>query len=169
VLVEVAPITPGPSPGGRGEDAVSLGNGAALERLGERLLDRDWRLANLYTIIGKDGRRLLFRPNWAQLEVFGSLGHRNVDLKVRQLGLTTGYCMLWLDACLFNRDLRVGIVAHTKDDARIIFRDKIKLAYDSLPAELRAAIPAVKCDAQELLLGNGSGIRVGVTFRSGEA
>jgi hypothetical protein len=39
---------------------------------------------------------------------------------VRQLGVTTGYCILWLDAALFNRDLRVGIVAHTKDDARIL-------------------------------------------------
>jgi hypothetical protein len=140
---------------------------AALQRLGERLLDRQWRLANLYTIIGKDGRRMRFRPNWAQAVVFDSLARRNVDLKVRQLGLTTGYCMLWLDACLFNRDLRVGIVAHTKDDAAVLFRDKIKFAYEHLPAELRAAVPAVKCDAQELLLGNGSGIRVGVTFRSG--
>ena len=100
-----------------------------LEVLGKRLLDRDWRLRNLYRITDKGGRSVLFEPNWAQVEVFDSLAHRNVDLKVRQLGLTTGYCILWLDACLFNRDLRVGIVAHTKDDARIIFRDKIKYAY----------------------------------------
>ena len=92
-------------------------------------VDRDWRLRNLYRITDKGGRSVLFEPNWAQVEVFDSLAHRNVDLKVRQLGLTTGYCILWLDACLFNRDLRVGIVAHTKDDARIIFRDKIKYAY----------------------------------------
>lgn len=80
---------------------------AALERLGERLTDRQWRLANLYTIIGKDGRRMRFRPNWAQAEVFESLARRNVDLKVRQLGLTTGYCMLWLDACLVRAAQRL--------------------------------------------------------------
>ncbi len=135
--------------------------------LGERLLDREWRLRNLYWITDKQGRRVRFEPNWAQVELFDSLGHRNVDLKVRQLGITTGYCVLWLDAALFNRDLRVGIVAHTKDDARILFRDKIKFAYEALPEELRRLIPAVKCDANELLLKNGSGIRVGVTFRSG--
>jgi hypothetical protein len=140
---------------------------AGLARLGERLRDRAWRLRNLYHITNKEAERILFRPNWAQLELFDTLQRRNVDLKVRQLGVTTGYCILWLDACLFNRDLRVGIVAHTKEDAAIIFRDKIKFAYDNLPPELRAAVPAEKCDAHELLLANGSGIRVGVTFRSG--
>ena len=108
-----------------------------------------------------------FVPNWAQVELFDSLTHRNVDLKVRQLGVTTGYCILWLDAVLFNRGLRVGIVAHTKDDAAIIFRDRIKFAYDQLPAEVRAAVRPVKCNTHELLLDNDSGIRVGVTFRSG--
>ncbi|MDR3414641.1 MAG: hypothetical protein P4L83_00510 [Nevskia sp.] len=145
----------------------SCGAEAGLGRLGECFLDRDWRLRNLYYITDKSARRVLFEPNWAQRELFDTLGHRNVDLKVRQLGVTTGYCILWLDACLFNRDLRVGIVAHTKDDASIIFRDKIKFAYDNLPAELRAVVRAEKCDAHELLFDNGSGIRVGVTFRSG--
>lgn len=139
----------------------------AVAALGEHLLDRDWRLRNLYWITDKQGRRVRFAPNWAQVELFDSLSHRNVDLKVRQLGVTTGYSMLWLDAVLFNRDLRVGIVAHTKDDARLLFRDKIKFAYENLPEELRRLLPAVKCDANELLLKNGSGIRVGVTFRSG--
>ncbi len=140
---------------------------AALAVLGEKLLDRDWRLRNLYCITDKRGERVLFEPNWAQLELYEGLAHRNVDLKVRQLGVTTGYCMLWLDACLFNRDLRVGIVAHTKDDARIIFRDKIKFAYEHLPQEVREAVPVARCDAHEILFHNGSGIRVGATFRSG--
>jgi hypothetical protein len=145
------------------DDGLLEGLGA----LGEKLRDRRWRLANLYFITNKQGERVRFEPNWAQLELLDCLAHRNVDLKVRQLGVTTGYCMLWLDAILFNCELRVGIVAHTKDDAKIIFRDKIKYAYENLPAELRARLPARKCDSGELLLGNGSGIRVGVTFRSG--
>jgi hypothetical protein len=135
--------------------------------LAAALKDRRWRLANLYWIIDRQGRRVRFVPNWAQVELFDTLQRRNVDLKVRQLGVTTGYCILWLDAAMFTDNLRVGIVAHTKDDARIIFRDKIKFAYDHLPQELRDWNPAVKADAHELLLGNGSGIRVGVTFRSG--
>jgi len=140
---------------------------AALAVLGEKLLDRSWRLSNLYYVTDKSGERVRFVPNWAQLRLFDSLAHRNVDLKVRQLGVTTGYCILWLDAVLFNRNLRVGIVAHTKDDAMIIFRDKIQFAYDNLPEEIRAAVFARKRDAHEILLNNGSSIRVGVTFRSG--
>jgi len=147
-----------------GRDAPS---DAALAVLGEKLLDRSWRLSNLYYVTDKSGERVRFVPNWAQLRLFDSLAHRNVDLKVRQLGVTTGYCILWLDAVLFNRNLRVGIVAHTKDDAMIIFRDKIQFAYDNLPEEIRAAVFARKRDAHEILLNNGSSIRVGVTFRSG--
>ena len=150
-----------------GVDEKDASLDAALAVLGEKLLDRNWRLSNLYYVTDKSGQRVRFVPNWAQLRLFDSLAHRNVDLKVRQLGVTTGYCILWLDACLFNRNLRVGIVAHTKDDAMIIFRDKIQFAYDNLPPEIRAAIFARKRDAHELLLNNGSSIRVGVTFRSG--
>jgi len=58
-------------------------------------------------------------------------------------------------------------VAHTKDDAMIIFRDKIQFAYDNLPEQIRTAIFARKRDAHEILLNKGSSIRVGVTFRSG--
>ena len=136
-------------------------------RLGALLSDREWRLENLYKIRDKDARVVAFRPNWAQKRLFAGLRNRNVDLKVRQLGVTTGYCILWLDTCLFSSNVAVGIVAHTKDDARIIFRDKIKFAYDNLPEAIREMCPAVKGDAQELILDNGSSIRVGVTFRSG--
>lgn len=139
----------------------------SLDSFAARLKDRAWRLANLYWITDKSGARVRFVPNWAQVELVESLGRRNVDLKVRQLGITTGYCILWLDACLFSDNLRVGIVAHTKEDAKIIFRDKIKFAYDHLPPEVLGWARAVKCDSGELLLSNGSGIRVGVTFRSG--
>jgi hypothetical protein len=139
----------------------------AVEALGEKLLDRQWRLRNLYWFINKDGEKELFKPNWAQLEQWATLGHRNIDLKVRQLGSTTGYCILWLDTALFNRNMRIGIVAHTKDDAKTIFRDKVKFAYESLPEEIRSVIGAIKNDSGELLLNNNSSIRVGVTFRSG--
>lgn len=131
------------------------------------LADREWRLRNLYWILDANGRRVKFRPNWAQVEAFDKLERKNLVLKVRQVGMTTGYCILWLDTCLFNENIRVGIVAHTKDDAQIIFRDKVKFAYDNLPASLRAIVRCDKNDAGELLLSNGSGIRVAVSFRSG--
>ena len=137
------------------------------EALEVKLRDRDWRLNNLYWILTKDGKKVRFRPNWAQVELFDNMERKNLVLKVRQVGITTGYCILWLDSCLFTANLRVGIVAHTKDDAQIIFRDKVKFAYDNLPEDIKALRPADKNDAGELVLTNGSGIRVAVSFRSG--
>ncbi|HEY0914400.1 MAG TPA: hypothetical protein VGE22_05970 [Solimonas sp.] len=134
---------------------------------GSPLADRAWRLGNLYWIKDKEGRRIRFTPNWAQQRAYERLAHNNLELKVRQLGITTGYCMLWLDTCLFNRDVAVGVIAHTKEDAKVIFRDKIKFAYDNLPPELRSAVPAIKETESEIIFANGSCIRVGLTFRSG--
>jgi lipid A ethanolaminephosphotransferase len=131
------------------------------------LADRAWRLSNLYWIKDKEGKRIRFAPNWAQQRAYERLAHNNLELKVRQLGITTGYCMLWLDTCLFNKDVSVGVIAHTKEDAKVIFRDKIKFAYDNLPPELRAAVPTVKETESEMIFANGSSIRVGLTFRSG--
>lgn len=140
---------------------------ADLEQLGENLKSREWRLRNLYWIQNERGERVLFQPNWAQVRLLDDLRLRNVVLKVRQIGATTGFCVLWLDTILWNRNTRIGLIAHTKEDAKIIFRDKVKYPYESLPAEIRAYAKADKCDAGELLLNNGSGIRVGVSFRSG--
>lgn len=140
---------------------------AQLEAVAAQLADRDWRLRNLYYVLDASGQKVRFQPNWAQVELFDHLERKNLVLKVRQVGITTGYCILWLDQCLFRDNLRVGIVAHTKDDAQIIFRDKIKYAYDHLPASVRQVVRAEKNDAGELLLSNGSGIRVAVSFRSG--
>lgn len=132
-----------------------------------KLKDRNWRLRHLYYIRDKDGNRVLFKPNEEQEKLFKSLHKRELILKSRQLGITTGYCILWLDAALFSPNLKIGIIAHTKDDAKVIFRDKIKFAYDNLPPDLKQAVGLDKLDTEEIIFGNGSSIRVSVSFRSG--
>lgn len=129
--------------------------------------DRSWRMSNLYTVINEHGKKVRFVPNWAQEELFNTLGHKNIDLKVRQIGITTGYCMLWLDVALFSANTAIGIVAHTKGDVSIIMRQKIRYAWDHLPDEIKACNPLVIDNAEELVFANGSSIRAGVTFRSG--
>lgn len=130
------------------------------------LKNRDWRLRNLYYIRDKDGNRVLFKPNEEQEKLFSSVHKRTLILKSRQLGITTGYCIMWLDLAMFSNNLKIGIIAHTKDDAKVIFRDKIKFAYDNLPPDLKAAVGLDKLDTEEIVLGNGSSIRVSVSFRS---
>lgn len=139
----------------------------ATSRLTELLTDWRWRLNNLYFITDKAGKRVQFKMNWAQEALFDEMHFQNVILKARQLGFTTFIQIFMLDACLFNSNVRAGTIAHTLDDAKIIFRDKIKYPYDNLPDQLRNAVSAAKDTANELLLSNNSSIRVGTSLRSG--
>lgn len=129
--------------------------------------DWRWRLSNLYYITDKEGRKTLFEMNWAQEALFNEMHYLNVILKARQLGFTTFVQVFMLDACVFNSNVRAGTIAHTRDDAQVIFRDKVRFPYDNLPEGIRGAVPIVQANASELLLGNNSGIRVGTSLRSG--
>lgn len=161
------------------EDLLPLpSNAAELERC---LADPEWRLFSgcLYKIMIKgddeeDGREgeikavLPFMPNRAQRRFMKRLWHRNVILKARQLGFTTLIAILWLDHALFNADQRCGIIAHDRDAAKVIFRDKVKFAYKNLPDEIRDRFPLSADNADELLFAhNNSSIRVATSMRSG--
>jgi hypothetical protein len=136
-------------------------------REGSQLGDRLWRLNNLYTIQDKTGRRIPFHLNWAQTELLSGLHECSLILKARQLGFTTFVQIFMLDACLFNSNIRAGTIAHRLDDARVIFRDKVKLPYDCLPDMLKAARPITRDSADELVFSNNSSIRVSTSMRSG--
>lgn len=133
----------------------------------EQFSDWRWRLNNLYYIVGKDGVRTLFQMNWAQETLFDEMHYMNAILKARQLGFTTFIQIFMLDACVFNRDIRAGTIAHTLGDAQVIFRDKVKYPYDNLPDQIRHAVAIQQSNSTELLLSNNSSIRVGTSLRSG--
>lgn len=139
----------------------------AVNLLREKLGDRDWRLRNLYYIIDKDAKRVLFQPNEAQGIVSNGRGHKTVVLKIRQPGVTTGLCIEWLDAALFTPNLRIGIIADTLDNAKTILKDKILYPYDNLPQEIRDQVPYTTRNTEEFELKNGSRISIGTSFRSG--
>lgn len=138
----------------------------------------EWRIfsGQLYKIMVKDddhnpdemGVVKPFIPNDAQRLFLSRLHTRNVILKARQLGFTTLICILWLDHALFQGDQRCAIIAHTMDDAAVILRDKVKFAYNNLPASVRANMPLKKDNATEIQFAhNNSAIRVAVSARSG--
>lgn len=137
------------------------------------LADPMWRLENLYKILikGEKGQADLvrqFKPNRAQRRFIERMWHRNIILKARQLGFTTLIAILWLDHALFNKDQRCGIVAQDKEAAELIFRDKVKFAYDNLPAVLRDRFPLARDSASELLFAhNNSSVRVATSLRGG--
>jgi len=133
-----------------------------------------WRVCSgfLYQIMVKSSNGessvIPFKPNRAQRRLLSRLWHRNIILKARQLGFTTLIAIIWLDHALFNADQRCGIIAQDREAAEVIFRDKVKLAYDRLPEQIKAAMPLDRDSATELLFAhNNSSIRVATSMRSG--
>lgn len=152
--------------------AAVLEGGAAAE-LAKNLADPMWRISNLYKIIikgddGEDDLVLQFKPNRAQRRFIARLHNRNIILKARQLGFTTLIAIVWLDHALFNANVRCGIIAQDREAAEVIFRDKVKFAYENLPPALKEAMPLEACNKSEMLFAhNNSSIRVATSMRSG--
>lgn len=141
-------------------------------RYRDTLGNRFWRLNNLYWITDKDSREMIFRMNMEQEQLLRNLHHRNIILKARQIGFTTLVDIFILDSCLFQPNLRCGIIAHSMDDARVIFRDKVRFAYDCLNrhpfgALIQEATKAREDKVMELTFANNSNVRVATSFRSG--
>ena len=146
---------------------VALKEHCQTKQRAKTLSNRFWRLNHLYYIIDEQGKEVLFVMNPVQRGFYFALWWLNIIPKSRQHGITTLIALFMLDACLFNSNVRAGIIAHKLPDAKKIFRDKIKYAYDHLPADLKAIRPLIKDDACELLFSNNSGIYVGTSMRSG--
>jgi len=124
-----------------------------------------WRLNNLYWIVDKRGAKIKFMLNWAQKELYDNMWYCNLILKARQLGMSTFVTLLFLDRCLFNSNVSVGIVAHTIEDGQQMFR-RVKFAYDCLPDSIKDHISADNDTSQMLKFSNGSSLRVGTSLRS---
>lgn len=135
--------------------------------LARNLADRRWRLDNLYWIVDKAGRRVPFRLNGVQDELFEELHCLNLVLKSRQHGVTTVVCVLMVDACVFNSNVSAGVVAHKISAVKEIFKSKVRFVYDSLPGVIKARVPAVEDSAQVMRFANGSQLMVDTSLRSG--
>lgn len=137
------------------------------EKLAELLKDQWWRLNNLYYILDVHGDKVKFKLNWAQEHLYRNLHYFNVVLKARQLGFSTFVDIYLLDCSLFNNNHKSGIIAHTRDDAEDLFKNKVRFAYDNLPKWLRETLDATSESARKLEFSNGSSIVVGTSLRGG--
>lgn len=129
--------------------------------------DRMWRLSHIYYITDKAGKKVLFQPNPAQEKLLEDMWYLNVILKARRLGFSTQIDIFILDACLWNKDVQAGIIAHHRDDAAKIFESKVKYPYENLHPELKRLVVARTDRSGEMSFSNGSAIRVSTSFRSG--
>jgi hypothetical protein len=98
--------------------------------------NREWRINNLYQIKDEAGNNIKFKMNEIQEDFFNNLWYLNIILKARQHGITTLCCLLALDTVLFDMK-DSGIIAHTLDDAKKIFDNKVQYAWDRLPDWLK--------------------------------
>ncbi len=133
----------------------------------KQILDKKWRLENLYYIIDKSGNEKLFNLNWAQEELYDKFWHQMLILKARQLGVTTFFAISFLDDCFWYSNISAGIIAHKKEAAEEIFKKKVKYAYDRMPEWTRVFNGAKNDRVGELSFRNGSSYRVSTGFRSG--
>lgn len=125
-----------------------------------------WRLNNLYFIKNKAGKKVRFRMTPEQLDYFENMHTRNIILKARQLGFTTEVCIIMLDCAMWESGVCV-LIAHNLQDAGKLFREKVKYAYDCLPAEIRGANPSRNDRAGELVFAKGGSITVSTSSRGG--
>lgn len=146
------------------EVAVEL---EAIKDKAELYSNQMWRLNNIYKIRDKEGAIIDFCMNGPQEDLYRNQWYLNVVLKARQLGFSTFIDLLILDTCLFNPNVKAGIIAHHKDDANAIFEEKIKFPYENLNPVIRTGVSATTDRAGEIVFSNGSSIRVSTSFRSG--
>ena len=132
------------------------------------LLRDKWdRLNSLYYIINKEGQKVKFRCNVAQTNLFEEMWFNNLILKDRQRGFTTFIDLYILDEGLFTPNIEGAIIAHREEDAKKIFRRKVKFPYDNLPPLIRDTRPLMTDSKSELAFSNNSIIYVAVSVRSG--
>lgn len=139
--------------------------GLSVEELKTKCADPIWRIENLYYILDKSGKTVLFRPNEAQRKLLRRMWHRNIVPKARQRGFSTLIQIIILDACLWNENQKAAIIAQDQFTASKIMRNKIEFAYERLPAWLRSKVPIVTDNVQEKIFANGSSIQVSTSAR----
>lgn len=103
-----------------------------------RLRSRWWRLTHLYKIQDKEGNLITFKPSVIQLMIAKALPQRRRwrILKYRQGGVTTFFCILYLDEVLWKSGLNAAIIAHDQSTLDKIFMI-VKRAVENMPEELR--------------------------------
>lgn len=138
------------------------------ELLASYLDDRWWRLTSgrLYKIRDKNGFVIPFKPNKSQLHFLKHRHTKNIILKARQLGFSTLIEIIILDEIIFD-DFMCGVISRSKDNAKDIFNNKIKFAFENMPEWLRSWVSKEKDNAFEIKIDWGWEVSVGTSFRWG--
>ena len=136
-------------------------------KLAELLRSKAWRMSNLYYCKDENGKEFKFICNEAQSELINETHPLNIILKARQLGITTFYCINYLDDCLFNSNITAVLIGDDLEDAKKLLRDKVRYAYDRLPPEIKEHRKLLTDSTEIMRFSNGSSYSVTTSARSG--
>jgi len=150
-------------------------NKLSMSELADAMTYKWFRLSSLYHIKNKDGQKVLFEPNNEQELFYIGYHGRDIILKARQLGFTTFKMISDLDDCLFTTNYSAGCICHNLEDAKDIFRNKIKFAYQSITQSQRELLRSIGYELPKpvndkdnsYVFDNGSSIKVSVGYRGG--
>jgi len=121
----------------------------------------------IYKIKDKNWVIIPFIPNNEQRHLLENIHYRNIILKARQLWFSTLIQILMLDQALFYNNISCWVIAQWLKEAKNIFDNKIKFAYENLPEWLKKERPLLKDSSDTLEFNNWSSIYVATSFRWG--
>lgn len=117
-------------------------------KLQQEILNKRWRLENLYPILDKQKRVSLLRFNNIQnliwndvkdhLDTFGHILKpiNHLQVKYRQGGVSTFWLLFWLDDTIFNSNVKTGIMADSREGLGYLF-EIIRFAHANMKPEYR--------------------------------
>jgi hypothetical protein len=88
-----------------------------LQSLEANLLDREWRLNNLYLILDETGAMIPLEMRGEQRKFLAARHNRNFIPKPRKLGMSSIIVLSNGDECLFTPDFTAGIIDLAEKDA----------------------------------------------------
>ena len=142
-----------------------------LEKHFPHIRNKLWRLSaasGLYWLKDKDGKKVLFEPNWAQKALLQDTHPLKIIPKSRQLGITTMYAISYLDDCIFSESsIDTTFIADRRENAELIFENKVKFAWENIIEPIRQLFPATKDSTRMLRWPNGSTYVVDTAPRGG--
>lgn len=131
--------------------------------LAEKLSSKFWRLNNLYTILDKDGNKIILRLNPSQVKVLTQYKHnRKIILKSRQQGISTLFLAYYLDDCLFKPGFQAGIQSYGQDEAEKL-AVRAQLMWEDLSDEIKQimGLSLEANNSKRMLFSNGSILKIG--------
>lgn len=142
-------------------------------QIDDRLRSKLWRMEHLYKIVDKRGNSIVFKLNNIQKRIFNEcqiardkkIPIRVNILKARQEGVTTYFCIDYLDEVIWNKNRTAAIIAHERESLERIFR-KVRYAWETMPEALRPR--ASLENVRELMFPDAnSSIYISLKIRSG--